>query len=111
MLKLTLCLIAAFATAVVMLQLRQQRLNLNFQVGRLHNQIEARQARLWNQQLQIASYTAPNAIAKVIGEHKLDLTSRAPIPAGHADWMGAGADLAVDDNTPPPSAGAPVTPE
>ena len=98
MLKLTLCLLAAFTTAVVMLQLRQQRLNLNFQVGRLHNQIEGRQARLWNQQLQIASYTAPNAIAKVIGEHKLDLTPRAPVPANHADWMDGPGDDATQQS-------------
>ena len=40
--------------SVVMLQLRQQRMELNYQTNRLHSQIEQSQAKLWNQQLQIA---------------------------------------------------------
>jgi hypothetical protein len=63
MLKLVLCLICGTATAVVVLELREQHLNLSFQTDRLHNQIEASQAKLWNQQLSIAVATAPNALA------------------------------------------------
>jgi hypothetical protein len=67
MLKLLVCLFTALAVAAVVLQLRQQRLDLAYQSNRLHGQIEAQQAELWNQQLQIAVYTAPNAIARTVG--------------------------------------------
>jgi cell division protein FtsL len=95
MLKLLLCLIAAFLTAIVVLELRQQRLNLNFQANRLHNEIEKRQAKLWSQQLQIAGYTAPNAIAKTIGNTKLELTPQGSAPASAANWMGKTGDTGV----------------
>ena len=89
MLKLLLCLSSAMLLAVLMLQLRQQKLELNHQANKLHNQIEAQQAKLWNQQLQIAVYTAPNAISQTVGNQKLNMTS--PIPRGskleHDDGM------------------------
>jgi len=78
MLKLLLCMIAAFLTAIAVLELRQQRLNLNFQTSRLHSEIEKRQGTLWNQQLQIAASTAPNAISKTIGSENLELTPTGP---------------------------------
>jgi cell division protein FtsL len=58
-----LCLLCGSATAVALLELRQQRLDLTFQTNKLHNQIEASQMQLWNQQLSIAVATAPNALA------------------------------------------------
>ena len=85
MLKLILCLVAALLLAVLMLQLRQQRLELNHQANLLHNQIEAQQAKLWSQQLQIAVYTAPNAISKTVGEENLKLVPLTPIHVGPAD--------------------------
>jgi cell division protein FtsL len=63
MLKLLLSLLCGSATAVALLELRQQRLDLTFQTNKLHNQIEASQMQLWNQQLSIAEATAPNALA------------------------------------------------
>src|SRR3954462_6871973 len=87
MLKLLLCLLSSVAIAIVMLHLRQQRLELNHQANLLHNQIEAQQARLWNQQLQIAVYTAPNAISKTVGDHSLKLVPQSPLPAGQANWL------------------------
>jgi len=39
---------------------------------------------LWNQQLQVAIYTAPNAIERTVGTHKMALvpaTSTPPVPA------------------------------
>ncbi|MGA2441481.1 MAG: hypothetical protein ABSD28_10065 [Tepidisphaeraceae bacterium] len=63
MLKMLLCLLCGSATAVALLELRQQRLDLTFQTNKLHNQIEASQMQLWNQQLSIAVATAPNALA------------------------------------------------
>jgi cell division protein FtsL len=74
MIKLLLCLAVGMATAVTLLQLRQQHMELSHQSNQLHDQIESRQATLWNQQLQIAVYTAPNAIAKTVGDHDLAMS-------------------------------------
>jgi len=74
MVKLFLCLFCSVATAVAILELRQQQLNLTYQSNKLHNEIEATQAQLWNQQLSIAVCTAPNAIAKTVKEQDLKLT-------------------------------------
>src|SRR3954453_22131464 len=87
MLKLLLTLSLSLILAVALLQLRQQRLELNYQPNRLHNQIRDSQARLWNQQLQIAVYTAPNAISKTVGEHQLKLVPQTPLPASVANWI------------------------
>ena len=66
--------------SVMTLQLRQQRLELNYKISQLHRQIESHQAKLWNQQLQIAVYTAPNAIAETVRQHQLNLMAP-PAPA------------------------------
>jgi cell division protein FtsL len=87
MLKLILCLSSAVLIAMLMLHLRQQRLELNHQANILHNQIEAQQAKLWSQQLQIAVYTAPNAISRTVGDHSLKLVPQSPLPAGPSNWM------------------------
>ena len=87
MLKLLLCLAFAVSIAVVMLQLRQQRLELNHQANRLHNQIEAQQAKLWSQQLEIALYTAPNAIQKTVEGKDLKLVPQSPQHVGPSNWM------------------------
>ena len=87
MLKLLLCLFSAVLLGVLMLQLRQQRLELNHQANKLHNQIEAQQAKLWNQQLQIAVYTAPNAISQTVGAHELKLVPQSPLHVGPSNWM------------------------
>jgi hypothetical protein len=39
--------------------------------------------------LQIAVYTAPNAISKTVGDHSLKLVPRAPLKAGHTSWIDA----------------------
>ncbi len=78
MLKLLICISSGVLLAVIMLQLRQQRLELNYQANQLHTQIEAQQSKLWNQQLQIAVYTAPNAISKTVGDHALKMVPRTP---------------------------------
>jgi cell division protein FtsL len=91
MVKMLLCLLSAFGLAVMVLQLRQQRLELNYKVGRLHQQIEDQQAKLWNQQVQIAVYTAPNAIQHTVSTHELNLVPRAPIKDA-ASWIDADAE-------------------
>ena len=87
MLKIFLCLVTSTLIAVLVLQLRQQRLELNHQVNQLHNEIEGQQAKLWNQQLEIAVVTAPNAIAKTVSNHELKMVPRHPLPAQKANWI------------------------
>lgn len=82
MLKLLLTLTAFALIAAAMLQLRQQKREIGYQINQLHGQIESRQAKLWNQQLQIAIYTAPNAITRTVGEQDLKLVAPTPLPVG-----------------------------
>jgi len=86
-LKLLICLFSALLISVALLQLRQQRLELNYQANRLHNQIEEHQAKLWDQQLAIAVYTAPNAISRTVGQQKLDMVPQSPMPARKQNWI------------------------
>lgn len=88
MLKILLCLFCGLAISIALLQLRQQRLELNFQANRLHNAIEKHQAKLWDQQLQIAVYTAPNAISRTVGQQKLEMVPQTPMRAARkANWI------------------------
>lgn len=77
MIKLVISIVAALVLGMVMLQLRQQHLDLSHECDSLHNQIEARQSKLWDQQLQIATMTGPTAIEKTITDEKLNLVPRA----------------------------------
>ncbi len=82
MVKLLICLTGALALAVIMLQLRQQKLELSYQCTKLHNQIEVAQIKLWNQQLQVATYTTPAAIQQTVTQYDLTLVPSKPfIPA------------------------------
>lgn len=89
MIKLLLCLFGGLAISIVVLGLRQQHLELNYQANRLHNEIEKRQAKLWDQQLQIAVYTAPNAIDRTVGEEKLNMVPQTPMKAQVGSWIDA----------------------
>lgn len=80
MLKLLLTLAFATLIGVLLLQLRQQRLEINYQNNQLHRKIESAQAKLWNQQLQIATYTAPNAIYQTVNTEDLKMVPRHPAP-------------------------------
>lgn len=73
MIKLILCILCAATLALLTLRLRHEQLELSYQNAELHEQIKAHQAQLWNQQLQIAVYTAPNAIAHTVNSQELDL--------------------------------------
>ena len=90
MIKLLLCVLSAAILAALVLQLRQQRQELGFQNSRLHDQIKGQQARLWNQQLQIAVYTAPNAIRQTVSNHDLKMVPQAPLPRGRTHWIDVG---------------------
>ena len=89
MLKLLLCLIAATAVAVCLVQLRQQRLDLAHQTSQLHAAVEGRQALLWDQQVRLAAVTAPPAIGRSAGSHHLDLIPVKPTATPATDWVDA----------------------
>lgn len=86
MLKLLICILSAFAIGVAVLQMRQQHMELEYQANKLHAQIEAQQAKLWQQQKQIAEVTAPSAIPQTVRQHDLKLVPRAPLPPEKANW-------------------------
>ena len=92
MLKLLICLISSMTVGVCLVQLRQQRLELNHQTSQLHNEIESRQAKLWNQQLQIATFTSPNAINATVKGQNIDMVPE--FLTQRANWI---------DPTPPPT--------
>jgi hypothetical protein len=96
MLKLLICLFAGTALSVCLLELRQQRLELSRQANQIHSDIEASQAKLWSQQLQIAIYTAPNAIAKTVGVDDLKLSPQPPVGTTTANWTGSAHDPAAE---------------
>jgi len=86
MLKLLFCLLCAVLLGIVMLLLRQEQLTLRHQAAELHARIERQQSRLWSQQLQIAAYTAPNAIAATVGDD-LDLEPAARLAGEAGNWI------------------------
>jgi len=87
MVKLLLCVLSAAVLAGLILQLRQQRQELGYQNSRLHDAIKDQQAKLWNQQLQIAVYTAPNAITQTVKTHDMKMVPQAPLPRGRTHWI------------------------
>ena len=97
MVKLLICLVGGALIAVSLLQLRQQQLQLGHQCNDLHRQIRGRQSKLWNQQLEIAVYTAPNAIAQTVANHDLKLVPESPAVAGRPSWTDADTDPAVSE--------------
>jgi hypothetical protein len=78
MLKLLLCIVCGTALAFAVLQLRQQRMELLHQCSTLHSEMEEIQLKLWNQQLRIASSTAPLAIRQTMQNYELTLVPSNP---------------------------------
>lgn len=96
MIKLLICLITSALIAVCMLQLRQQNMQLGHQCNQLHNKIRGRQSKLWSQQLEIAQYTAPNAITQTVASQNLNLVPQTPPPAGKRHWIDVESDPAAE---------------
>ena len=92
MLKLLICLVTTALIAICLLQLRQHNLQLGHQCNELHSKIRGRQSKLWTQQLQIAVYTAPNAITQTVANHDLHLVPQTPPPAGRRHWIDVQSD-------------------
>lgn len=80
MVKLLVCILCTAALAAGTLQLRQHNRELAYQSSRIHSEIKALQATLWNQQLQIATATGPNAIERTVGQYDLEL-----VPAANSE--------------------------
>jgi len=87
MLKLLTCILLAIVLAGTVLHLRQQRMEINYKINQSHRRLQNLQIELWNQQLQVAIYTAPNAIERTVGSHNLKLApaTRNPTTAHTAD--------------------------
>lgn len=78
MLKLLLCIVCSTALAIAVLELRQQKMELLHQCSTLHSEMEEMQLKLWNQQLQIASSTAPMTIRQTVQNYELTLVPSNP---------------------------------
>ena len=96
MVKLLICLISGALIAIGVLQLRQQNLQLGHQCNELHGKMRGKQSKLWSQQLEIAVYTAPNAITQTVANHDLKLVPQAPLPAGKRHWIDVDVDPVTD---------------
>ena len=81
MLRLLFCIVTAAAIAVVLLLLRQQRLQLRHECGVLHASIVETQRVLWRQQMQVATATAPDALERAVEQHAARLASDRDVPA------------------------------
>ena len=90
MLRLLLCLSAGLALAMVMLLLRQQRLEMQNQCNAIHDRMLDTQTRLWSQQLQVAAATAPAALELTLSRH----AERDGRPAATNDWADVRGNLA-----------------
>ncbi len=82
MLKLLLCIVAAVVISGSLLHLKHQRMEINYKTNQAHKRLQNLQIELWNQQLQVAIYTAPNAIENTVGSHNLDLVPASPMQTG-----------------------------
>jgi len=68
MYKLALCILFMLGGGAVMLALRHQELEINHRIVALQSRIQSRQARLWNQHVQIGIVTSPEAVRRSISE-------------------------------------------
>lgn len=84
MIKLLVCILGIFGISVCLLQLRQERLRIRYDMNVLHQKIEASQAKLWNQQLRIASVTTPAALNRELGGKLGGASPSKPAPVPEA---------------------------
>lgn len=88
MVKIILALTFSLLLAVLLLQLRQQRMEMNYTTHTLHRDIEKSQAELWNQQLEIAARTSPSAVVTQVNEHGFKLVPGQNLPANVGTLLG-----------------------
>lgn len=79
MLKLLACILCGLLIAGTLLHLRHERNQINYRINQAHRRLQNLQIELWNQQLQMAIYTAPNAIENTVGTHNLKLVPASPL--------------------------------
>ncbi len=80
MLKLLLCILSAIIIAGTLLHLKHQKMEISYKTNQAHKRLQNLQIELWNQQLQVAIYTAPNAIESTVGSHNLNLVPAQTTP-------------------------------
>src|SRR6185437_12015764 len=85
MIKLLICLFSGVALALFMLNLRHQQLELRHQNAELHDKFKAEQAKLWNQQQQIAVFNAPNAINETVKGQQIEMVPQ--FSAQRVNWI------------------------
>ena len=88
MIKLLICLFCGVALGLFILNIRHQQLELRHQNAELHDKFKAQQAKLWNQQQQIAVFTSPNAIKQTVKGQKIKMVPT--YEAHRADWTEPG---------------------
>ena len=85
MLKLLLCLVATFVIAAVLLNLRHERMEINYRINQSHRHLQTLQTELWNQQLHMAIATSPAAVEKTVGQHRMSLVPATPFAQTEPD--------------------------
>ncbi|MEL7239072.1 MAG: hypothetical protein AAGK78_09430, partial [Planctomycetota bacterium] len=96
--RLLLCLLVLTASASVLLLLRQQRIQLRYECDRIHAAMLEVQTDLWNQQLSVATATAPAALDATLASHiqraerARQRESRRRVEAGD-EWSNAWSEL------------------
>ena len=68
--RLLMTLVAMLAIAAGLLRLRHERLLATHQLAQLHQELQAKQAKLWRQQIDIATYASPQVVEQLSRERQ-----------------------------------------
>lgn len=72
MVRILLCLLVGVGIGITLLMIRQQRLELQYESNKIHDEMLDTQRQLWRQQVQIAAATAPAALDTVLANHEFE---------------------------------------
>ncbi|HQY89697.1 MAG TPA: hypothetical protein PK402_13675 [Tepidisphaeraceae bacterium] len=61
------------AIAAGLLRLRHERLVVKHQMAELHKDLQSKQAKLWRQQIDIATYASPQVVEQLAREQRQSL--------------------------------------
>ena len=68
--RLLMTLVAMLAIAAGLLRMRHERLIARHQLAQLHQELQAKQAKLWRQQIDIATYASPQVVEQLSRERR-----------------------------------------
>lgn len=74
MFRLMLLIFALVATAATLLHFRNERLRTRHEIALAHTRMQQLQARLWEQQVEIAAWTSPGVLQQLTGTEPPDPT-------------------------------------